>query len=102
MVDPAIRRPADYRDWVSELWSDPAEDGKLPTLDELLKLEEHRRLNEAVQKRMNAQAVVQDDILTKLYWCREGGITSVKRYKQACLREKEGERICFYTMTTLT
>ena len=85
-----MRRSLHYN-WVRELWSDPAEDEKLPKLDELSKRKEHRRLNEPIRKRMKAQPVVQDDILAKLYLYREGRTTNVK-YSQALLEEKEGER----------
>ncbi|CAD6586967.1 MAG: hypothetical protein TREMPRED_004613 [Tremellales sp. Tagirdzhanova-0007] len=49
---------------------------------------EHKHLYQAIQKRMDAQPLVEDDVLTKLYWCREGGTSSVK-YKQVLL-EREG------------
>ena len=60
----------------------------MPKLEEMLRRKEHKHLYQAIQKRMDAQPLVEDDVLTKLYWCREGGTSSVK-YKQVLL-EREG------------
>ena len=76
-----------FQDWASDLWPDPAFDESLPTLKNILNRKEHRDLRDDVQRRMNAQPIVIDRVLKKLYRCRGlGGRRD--EYKRA-LREGE-------------